>query len=462
LGFLAAAAFKVGLESGSAEESMFLDYYGLYENPFRETPNRRYRYLSQTYGEALTALYYGIESGQRFLLLLADPGTGKTTLLRQLQERLQDSAQTMFHLPIRCDASKFLQSLLAECGIDSAGREPAWLLERMSESLRSRAVAHRRFVLMVDEAQNLDNSALAAMQLLANVEASGGATFLQVVLAGQPEVGEMLAHSELAQLRQYISTTGRLDPLPLKEIECYINHRLRVAGWTDGPIFTPEAYTLIAERSAGIPRNINNVCLNALRLGFECGTRPIGAAVVESAATGLDLGVTLHATEPGPKDVPIARPPHAAFSVLGLFLALSSLAIIAGVGLWYLNGVGTHRAVNSSVRATEISSRLERPAGSQFAPSQPPVTGQKSMTMSAEGVEAGSANPATSSAMASSDGGNLSAEVKLGDRYMQLGEYDKAISCFRSALSLAPGDEEIGQRIEHARRAKAAEETILP
>jgi len=440
---------------------MFLDYYRLYENPFREMPNRRYRYLSQSYGEALAALYYGIESGQRFMLLLADPGTGKTTLLRQLQERLQDSAQTMFHLPIRCDSSKFLQSLLAECGIDSEGREHAWLLERMSESLRSRGAAQRRFVLMVDEAQNLDNSALEAMHLLSNVEASG-ATFLQVVLAGQPEMGEMFAHPELTQLRRCISTTGRLDPLPVKEIELYIDHRLRVAGWTDGPIFTPEAYTLIAERSGGIPRNINNLCLNALRLGFDSGTRPIDAAVVENAATGLDLGVTAHATEPGSKDVPLARPPHAMFSVFGLFLAISSLVIIAGVGLWYLNEVGAHPAVNSSIRPTEISSKLERPAGSQVAPPQLPATGQKSMTMSAEGVEAGSAIPATSPAMASTDGGNLPAEIKLGDRYMQLGEYDKAISCFRSALSLAPDDQEVGQRIEHARRAKAAEERILP
>jgi general secretion pathway protein A len=441
---------------------MFLDYYGLRDNPFGETPNRRYRYLSQTYREALAALYYGIESGQRFLLLLADPGTGKTTLLRQLQERLQDSAQAMFHLPIRCDSRKLLQFLLAECGIDSEGREHAWLLERMSESLRSRAVAHRRFVLMVDEAQNLDDSALETMRVLSNVEASG-AKFLQVVLVGQPEMGEMLARPELAVLRRGISIIGRVEPLPLNEIERYINHRVCVAGWTDGPIFTSEAYTLIAERSARIPRNINNLCLNALRVGFECRKKPIDATVVESAATGLDLGVTPQAKEPGPKYAPPVRPPHATFSVLGLFLAISSLAIIAGVGLWYLNEVGTHPALNSSVRATEISSKLEGPAGSQVAPAPPPATGDKSMTMSAEGVEAGSAIPATSrAAMASTGGENIPAEIKLGDRYMQLGEYDKAISCFRNALGLAPDDEEIGQRIEHAQRAKAAEETILP
>jgi hypothetical protein len=314
---------------------------------------------------------------------------------------------------------------------------------------------------MVDEAQNLDDSALEAMRMLSNVEASG-AKFLQVVLAGQPEMGEMLARPELAQLRRCISITPRIDPLSLKEVERYISHRIHVAGSTGNPIFTPEAYTLIAERSAGIPRNINNLCLNALRLGFECGTRPIGATVVESAATGLDLRVILHTRELRPKDVLIGQPPQVTFFVLGLLVAISSLAILAGLGLWYLNQVGTHPAINSSFRASEISSKLERPAGSQVAPSQLSATAQKAMAPSAEGAEAGSTIAATSdAATASTDDGKIRAET-LGDRYMQLGEYDKAISCFRSALRLAPDDEEVGERIERARRAKAAEETILP
>jgi tetratricopeptide (TPR) repeat protein len=158
----------------------------------------------------------------------------------------------------------------------------------------------------------------------------------------------------------------------------------------------------------------------------------------------------------------IGHPPHATFFVLGLFLAISSLAILAGVGLWYLSEVGTRPAINSSFSASEISSKLERPAGSQVAPSQLPATAQKGMAGSAERAEAGSTIPATSrAATPSTDDGKIPAET-LGDRYMQLGEYDQAISCFRSALRLAPDDEEVGQKIERARRAKATEETILP
>jgi general secretion pathway protein A len=267
---------------------MFLDFYGLREQPFGVSPDPRYLYFSPGHREALASLFYGIETGRGFLALIAEPGMGKTSLLFQLVERLKGSIRSAFLFQTQCDSRELLRYLLEALGIDSRENDFVMLHARLNQFLLGEASAGRRVVVFIDEAQNLTDSALETVRLLSNFEAADRKLF-QIVLSGQPELARRLKNPRLAQLSQRIAVLTGLKRLPSSETFSYIRHRLEIAGY-DGPeIFTPSAIEFIAQRSQGIPRNINNICFNALSLGCAMGCRKIGPEIVQEALSDLSL-----------------------------------------------------------------------------------------------------------------------------------------------------------------------------
>jgi N-acetylmuramoyl-L-alanine amidase len=166
---------------------------------------------------------------------------------------------------------------------------------KLNEMLFAEMLAGRRFVLIVDEAQNLDDSVLETIRLLSNFETSH-TKLLQIVLAGQSQLGEKLGQKQLAQLLQRITVVKYLEALSLEETAGYIRHRLKVAGHCGGALFEPEAVALIAERSQGIPRNINKICFQALLEAHAQGRPTVSRDIVEKANRELDVVVTAHPT----------------------------------------------------------------------------------------------------------------------------------------------------------------------
>src|SRR2546425_6886444 len=240
---------------------MFLDFYQLREQPFGVTPDPRYLYLSSTHKEALASLYYGIEAGRGFLALIAKPGIGKTTLLFQLLERLEGSARTIFLFQTQCDLREFFRYLLADLGVDTSGLDLVQMHEKLNEILIREARAKRRFVLVIDEAQNLEDTVLESVRLLSDFE-TPSAKLMQIVLAGQPQLAEKLARPELIQLRKRISIVSRLQPLTPEETSQYIEHRLRVAGLGGKP-FRRGAPARIEDRYECATPHINNLSISA-------------------------------------------------------------------------------------------------------------------------------------------------------------------------------------------------------
>jgi general secretion pathway protein A len=268
---------------------MYLEFYGLKEEPFGVTPDPRFLYLSPGHREALASIYYGIEAGRGFLSLIAVPGMGKTTLLFHLLERFRSSARTAFLFQTQCTSREFMRFLLSELGCQSGnGQDPVAMHEEFNRLLLQEARAGRRCILIVDEAQNLDPSVLETIRLLSDFE-TPRAKLLQIILAGQPQLADKLARPSLAQLRQRISLIGRLGSLSAQETRNYLDHRLKVAGLNDERIFTDDACELIAELSLGIPRNINNLCFNALSLGFAVRQKTIDADIMKEVAADFDL-----------------------------------------------------------------------------------------------------------------------------------------------------------------------------
>lgn len=265
-----------------------LAFYGLNQQPFDVTPDPAYLYRSRVHREAFEAISQGIENLRGFVALVAEPGMGKTTLLHKLMEELSASARVVFLFQTQCNSSELLRHLLTELGLEHDGTDVVAMYKVLNQALFEEMLQGRRFVLIVDEAQNLQDSVLETIRLLSNYETTHS-KLIQIVLAGQPQLVETLMRPGLVQLRQRIAVVANLEPLDASETAEYIEHRLRAAGSNDMPIFTRDAMALIAERSQGIPRTINNICFNAMLAGYMNRQLMIDAEIVKRVASKLDL-----------------------------------------------------------------------------------------------------------------------------------------------------------------------------
>jgi general secretion pathway protein A len=267
---------------------MFLKYFGLREQPFGVTPDPRFLYLSAAHREALASLYYGIEASRGFLGLIAKPGMGKTTILFHLLEKFRSTARTAFIFQTQCTSREFMRFLLSELGYEGDTQDFVRMHEEFNKRLLQEARAGNRFIVVIDEAQNLEPSVLETVRLLSDFE-TPRAKLLQIILAGQPELADKLASPALSQLRQRVSIVNRLEPLPSWEIKEYIEHRLKVAGYEGPTLFAPDAFDTIATFTEGIPRNVNNFCFNALSLACALKQKVVDLAVVQEVISDLDI-----------------------------------------------------------------------------------------------------------------------------------------------------------------------------
>ncbi len=280
-----------GLPMSPSVDDLILRHFGLRENPFGVTPDPRFLFMSGTHREALASLVNGIDCGFGFQALVAQPGMGKTTLLFDFLERFSTS-RTAFLFQQQQDPREFLQSLLMELKADSAETSQAKLYGQLNHLLSEAALTGKRVIVVVDEAQNLEESMLETLRQLSNFE-TARSKLLQIVLAGQPELARKLARPEQEQLRQRISTIARLRPLGLDETRTYLSHRLNIAGYRGPQLFSRTALYLIWSRCNGIPRNMNTLCFNAMLVAFAEKANRVDEHAVKEAAQDLDLDFVL-------------------------------------------------------------------------------------------------------------------------------------------------------------------------
>lgn len=268
---------------------MFLEHFGLIEQPFGVTPDPRFLFMGEKHREALASLVYGTETNRGFLALIAEPGMGKTSLLFQYLEGMRNKARSAFLFNTVGDSRALMRHLLSDLGLDSTGKDLPGMHAMLNQVLVEEMNAGRRFILIIDEAQNLDEKVLESVRLLSNFE-TPWKKLMQIVIAGQPELAERLARPSMSQLRQRISSVIRLEPFASEETNAYISHRLWIAGYSGPSLFTVGARLLIAEQSAGIPRNINNLCFNSMSLAFAMGRKQVDANMVREAISDLEIG----------------------------------------------------------------------------------------------------------------------------------------------------------------------------
>jgi general secretion pathway protein A len=268
---------------------MYENFYGLKENPFNVTPNPEYIYLGENHKEALAQLLYGVREKKGFIVITGEVGTGKTTLLHYLLEKIDGNGhtKTAFLFNPKLTVNDFIQYILKDLGVKVRGQTKGEYLHNLHRYLLSAYRRDERVVLIVDEAHGLNSELLEEIRLLSNLETSKS-KLLQIVLVGQPELDHILSQTGFRQLRQRINLRFHLPPLTEKETKEYIEKRLRIAGAKE-PIFTEKAIKEIYQKSGGIPRLINILGDNALLNGYALDQKLVDEKSVREVAHDLKI-----------------------------------------------------------------------------------------------------------------------------------------------------------------------------
>jgi len=300
---------------------MYHDFFGIDENPFSNTPDPKYLFMSPRHKEALAHLIYGVEGDSGFVLLTGEVGTGKTTLCRYLSENLPDNVEMALCINPRLSEAELLASICDDFGIRTHGSMSSVknLTDSINAYLLELYARGGRAVLIIDEAQNLRFEMLEQVRLLTNLETSQN-KLLQIILIGQTELKEFLDQPKLRQLSQRITARYHLDPMNIHDSREYVAHRIHVSG-LDENVFKSGAVTEICTQSRGIPRLINSISERCLLGAYANGQETVSRKLAREAA-----GEVLGKAAPSHKPVFIVFLAALLVSAMGLiFVAINPL-----------------------------------------------------------------------------------------------------------------------------------------
>jgi general secretion pathway protein A len=263
---------------------MYESFFGLREPAFSLTPDPRFLWPSETHQEGLAALYYGVTRRKGFILLTGGIGAGKTTLLRAALAKIPTDTDTALIMNTADLSGLDLFKLVAaelrlggpfEAKVDYIIALNSLLLERLRAGVNT--------VLVIDEAQNLQQRTLEEVRLLSNLE-TDTEKLLQIILTGQSELRRKLADPKLRQLRQRIAVEHHLEPLDPSQVAPYLSHRIHVAGGRYEQIFEPGSEPIFFALSRGCPRLISLLADRVLLSAYAKQVRPATRDLVERKA----------------------------------------------------------------------------------------------------------------------------------------------------------------------------------
>ncbi len=272
---------------------MYNDFYKFKESPFSITSDPEFFFPSSRHEEAFSHLLYGIGTRKGIIVITGEIGTGKTTLCRALLNRLDKSVKTALILNPNFSDLQLLQMIINDLDIRYTKKTKLDLVGAISLFLIDESVKGNNVAVIIDECQNLNIRQLEQIRLLSNLETEKE-KLLQIILVGQPELGEKLKNPALRQLTQRVTVRYHILPLQKSETEAYIRHRLKVAGADRRLHFTPQAIEAIYAASQGTPRVINILCDRALLAGYTRETFTIDHSLIIESAKETALTYEYH------------------------------------------------------------------------------------------------------------------------------------------------------------------------
>jgi MSHA biogenesis protein MshM len=270
---------------------MYRAHFGLRELPFGITPDTSFVYGCNSHQEALNILLVAIKNGEGFIKITGEVGTGKTLLCRRFLATLDEHHVSAYIPNPNLEPRTLLFALAEELKVvlPKDADQHQWL-KGLTLALLNFARQRKSVVLCLDEAQAMPIETLEALRLLTNLETEKR-KLLQVVLFGQPELDQRLAQDSVRQLRQRITFQYRLTALSRDEVDQYLAHRLRVAGYRGNRLFTKAAVRTVHRKSHGVPRLINIIAHKAMLLAYGEGLQQVTPSQVRTAA--LDTPATM-------------------------------------------------------------------------------------------------------------------------------------------------------------------------
>jgi MSHA biogenesis protein MshM len=272
---------------------IYLSHFGLREPPFGITPDTSFFYSCASSQEALNTLLVAVANGEGFIKITGDVGTGKTLLCRKFLATLDDNWVSAYVPNPNLEPKTLLLGLAEELGAkldDSLDQHH--LLKALNLALLNFAREKKRVVVCLDETQAMPLESLETLRLLTNLETEKR-KLVQVVLFGQPELDERLAHESIRQLRQRITFQHRMGVLTREETAHYLAHRLAIAGYSGDEVFESGAARTLYRASRGIPRLINILANKALMLAYGEGTRRVTARHAREATSDTPASFAL-------------------------------------------------------------------------------------------------------------------------------------------------------------------------
>jgi len=290
---------------------MYLYHFGISELPFTLTPNTSYFFGLPSHNEALQVLTTALKTGEGFIKVTGEVGTGKTLLCRKLLNELPSHFATAYIPNPMLSPGELRRAVAQELGVAlAADCDQQQFTQQIQQRLIDINQQHQSAVLLIDEAQALPVESIEALRLMTNLETESR-KLLQVVLFGQPELDDKLDLQQLRQLRQRITFSYSLKLMDADQLYQYVHHRLKVAGFNGREMFNRACCALLFKSTGGTPRVVNVLCHKALMLAYGEGKQQVELAHVRSAI----------------KDTEAARPVYSV-SLVKVLIALA-VAVIA-------------------------------------------------------------------------------------------------------------------------------------